>query len=107
MSYSTSEISELTGYAMATISHYLRKTGKKPIDKIAKNELVCDDECLDIIIDRVCQLKQERELAELERLSKVEVEKVDKEEEHPLVTDKRCLRMNYWPETVPKCFEEL
>lgn len=27
------------------------------------------------------------------------------EEEHPLVKDKRCLKMGFWPETVPSCFE--
>ena len=30
---------------------------------------------------------------------------VEKAEEHPLVTDKRCLNFNYWPDTVPKCFK--
>ena len=30
---------------------------------------------------------------------------VEKAEDHPLVTDERCLRLNYWPDTVPKCFE--
>lgn len=103
MSYTTSEISDLTGYNMSTVSQYLRKSGKKPIDKVDKNELVWDDECLDIIVDRVTQLKEERELYELTH--KPEPEKVEKEEDHPLVTDKRCLRMNYWPDTVPKGFE--
>lgn len=28
-------------------------------------------------------------------------------EEHPLVTDLRCLELNFWPETQPKCFEDL
>ena len=27
------------------------------------------------------------------------------EEEHPLVKDKRCLKLGFWPETVPSCFE--
>ena len=27
-------------------------------------------------------------------------------EEHPLVTDERCLKFNYWPDVVPSCFEE-
>ena len=33
--------------------------------------------------------------------------KVDKSDDHPLVTDPRCLRLNWWPETMPKCFEDL
>lgn len=31
---------------------------------------------------------------------------VDKSE-HPLVTDERCFKLSYWPDTVPKCFEDL
>lgn len=27
-------------------------------------------------------------------------------DQHPLVTDKRCLDMNYWPETIPLVFKE-
>lgn len=26
---------------------------------------------------------------------------------HPLVTDDRCFNINWWPETTPKCFEDL
>jgi hypothetical protein len=28
------------------------------------------------------------------------------EEDHTLVTDKRCLELNYWPDVVPECFKE-
>ena len=31
----------------------------------------------------------------------------EEKENHPLVTDLRCLKLNYWPETKPKCFEVL
>lgn len=27
--------------------------------------------------------------------------------EHPLVTDERWLRLNNWPDIVPKCFEDM
>lgn len=26
---------------------------------------------------------------------------------HPLVTDDRCFKLSYWPEVMPKCFEDL
>lgn len=29
------------------------------------------------------------------------------EKEHPLVKDKRCLQLGYWPDIVPKCFEDI
>ena len=28
-------------------------------------------------------------------------------EDHSLVTDKRCLDLNYWPDTIPDCFKEV
>lgn len=103
MSYSTSEISEITGYNITMVSHYLRRSGIKPVGKIDKNELIWEDECLDIIFNRVEEVKKKKELFELSH--KPEPEKVDKEEDHPLVTDKRCLRMNYWPEMMPMGYE--
>lgn len=42
-------------------------------------------------------------------LLQAEIEKIQGgvETEHPLVTDKRCLKMNYWPNVVPRCFEDI
>ena len=34
------------------------------------------------------------------------VEEVAALEDHSLVTDKRCLDLNYWPDVVPVCFKE-
>lgn len=33
--------------------------------------------------------------------------KIDKPDDHPLVIDQRCLRLNWWPKIMPKCFEDL
>ena len=33
--------------------------------------------------------------------------KTEDEELHPLVTDKKWLKLNNWPDTVPRCFEDL
>ena len=30
----------------------------------------------------------------------------EKAEDHPLVTDKRCLKLNWWPDIIPDCFKE-
>ena len=39
---------------------------------------------------------------------KIPVEMLNSSEnEHPLVTDKRCLKLNYWPDVVPSCFQDL
>jgi hypothetical protein len=37
----------------------------------------------------------------------VEEEKQNSEGNHPLVTDKRFLQLSFFPDVVPKCFEEL
>lgn len=34
-------------------------------------------------------------------------DKDESEDEHPLVTDKRCLRLSWFPDVLPKCFEDL
>ena len=42
---------------------------------------------------------------EVKRL--VEEDKDAMQESHPLVTDKRCFRLSWWPNIVPSCFEDL
>lgn len=39
-------------------------------------------------------------------IKKEQMEKNADSSEHPLVTDKRCLDFNYWPDVVPVCFKE-
>ena len=53
---------------------------------------------------------KEREAKGLQRLEaeptvKYSIEELKKL--HPLVTDERCFQLSYWPETLPKCFEDL
>lgn len=38
---------------------------------------------------------------------KVQKEKNNDMDEHPLVTDKRCLDLNWWPDITPSCFADL
>lgn len=37
--------------------------------------------------------------------SELELQAEESEDAHPLVTDKRCLNLNYWPDSVPACFK--
>lgn len=73
------------------------------------SELVKDNRNKGVLMFSYEGLRQCRE--ELER-REAQIEKpaprpatVASAEEHPLVTDERCLNLNYWPETVPACFE--
>ena len=42
---------------------------------------------------------------EIKRL--IKEDKVAMYESHPLVKDKRCFRLSWWPNIVPSCFEDL
>ena len=42
---------------------------------------------------------------EVKRL--VEEDRIAMYESHPLVKDKKCFRLSWWPNTVPTCFEDL
>lgn len=46
--------------------------------------------------------KKKQSLVKIERTP----EEAEKLEDHSLVTDKRCLSLNYWPDVIPNCFEE-
>ena len=41
------------------------------------------------------------------KAEETEKETVDLEGLHPLVTDKRCLKLGYWPDVIPDCFKEV
>lgn len=152
--YSTTELSNLTGYTNSTISIILKKHNIKAIKEGYKGVKYWDESCLDIIrkekdkkqhketialttlitafnipvaeirsilysngIEPVetrtsplyCYIKNETYPIESKEviaqyLSRV---RIDDENEHPLVTDKRWLVLNKWPDIVPKCFEDL
>lgn len=55
------------------------------------------------------EAKKSKERQAIIRQKLLEKELTDEEAEtlHPLVTDKRCLNLNWWPDVVPECFKEL
>ena len=50
--------------------------------------------------------EKKRKTIALKKISLVREDKVEDSEAHPLVTDKRCLNFNWWPDVVPDCFKE-
>ncbi len=52
--------------------------------------------------------REEAAKAALLKAQKAEEETsgADDADAHPLVTDKRCLNINYWPDVIPDCFKE-
>ena len=59
--------------------------------------------------DALALCREELERREAKKRAKTPAVKIDVEAlkaEHPLVTDERCLKLSYWPETIPACLEE-
>ena len=42
----------------------------------------------------------------LKKVTLIREEETTGAEDHPLVTDKRWLKLNEWPDTIPDCFKE-
>lgn len=50
--------------------------------------------------------REETKKNELLKMQSEETAGAEKAEDHPLVTDKRCLKLNWWPDIIPDCFKE-
>ena len=148
MSYTTTELAELSGYTPATIIKLLEERVYKTLDIQHHGLKVWEDECLQILMDKrntviekttismsTLSLKTKMSYPEIRKVltdngieplftnvHRVEVfpyialdvmqnyiadQKEDKADLHPLVTDKRCLKFTWFPDVVPKCFEDL
>ena len=153
MTYTSTELSELTGFNLSQVSTYLHGAGYNPVGVVGKNQNVWQEECLETLMQKKHQIKVRdtilltslstafntttdniRSILESKSITPVEVTmntvtgnkieryeievkeilveyfesmKMDSEDEHPLVTDKRCLRLAWFPDIVPKCFEDL
>ena len=59
--------------------------------------------------DALARCREELERRENAEKAKQEIGRAELEAaqaEHPLVTDPRCLKLSYWPDVMPACFEE-
>ena len=146
MTYTTTQLTELTDRSAATIITWLSQKGMQPIGIGEYQVKIWPQESLQIIQDKIESLNHKpdtiaassllhkcgvdlqtvRTVAQMYGLQPiwkgkteiydydivdyisqyVEQNKVDNGN-HPLVTDKRCLRLGWFPDTVPKCFEDL
>ena len=76
------------------------------------NELVKDARGRKVLVfthDALARCREElerRENAENAKRETVRAELEAAQAEHPLVTDPRCLKLSYWPDVTPACFEE-
>lgn len=153
MTYTTNDLSKLSGYSPSTICSHLHRSGFEPVGIAGINQNVWSEECLAALLKK--KRIQEREstilltsLATMFNMSVPEVRKIlsdkdikpvmvernelngglverydsavreviakhlddlkmDNANDHPLVTDERCLKTNWFPDVVPECFKDI
>lgn len=100
--FTTSEVAKMAGITEAAVrSFVLRFNIEVEISKTKKSRAAFYSwKSTQLIIDLA---KRRRKPSEVK---KDLVEKKADSSEHPLVTDKRCLDFNYWPDIVPVSFKE-
>lgn len=59
-----------------------------------------------LIKERVEMRRNKATKKALKKEPEITEEEVAALEDHSLVTDRRCLNLNYWPDVVPVCFKE-
>ena len=108
--FTTSELRDATGYSAPSISRLALQSGfgtvvpaKTGTDSVWPLEfymwLKKHKARIDLEHQRIA--KRKAKLVEEENKNIAEMKR-----EHPLVTDERCFKLNYWPETVPNCLED-
>lgn len=106
--YTTKQLAELLGTTSSCISNMAIRYNipkkvliaeKARVAYFSKESLEQFRNILDEMQDKRAKWEQKRTeaTAELEEAETL----------HPLVTDKRCLNLNWWPDIVPECFKEL
>ena len=107
--YTTKQVAELTGVSSSCISNIaLRYKIEKKI-VIAEKARVAyfSKENFEKIRDILDEMQDKRAKWEQKKAEATAAELEEAEALHPLVTDKRCLNLNWWPDVVPECFKEL
>jgi predicted transcriptional regulator len=106
--YTTRQLAELLGTSSSCISNIAIRYNipkkvliaeKARVAYFSKESLEKFRNILDEMQDKRAKWKQKK----TEAAAALE----EAETLHPLVTDKRCLNLNWWPDVVPECFKEL
>ena len=106
--YTTKQLAELLGTSSSCISNIAIRYNIPKKVLIAEKARVAyfSKESLEKFRNILDEMQDKR--AKWEQ-KKTEATAALEEEEalHPLVTNKRCLNLNWWPDVVPECFKEL
>lgn len=107
--FTTEDIALLSGYSKEGVRGIMAKLGFKPKIRPTKTsrEGVWDYTAYKALMEWANYHNEKR--AKLEAMKKTESTKTLEQlkAEHPLVSDDRCFKLSWWPDTVPDCFKEL
>lgn len=107
--YSTAEIAEMldcTTSVIRNITSYYHITAEKRTQKKNVRMVLYSYESFKLIKE-YREARRDKEKRRMIKESPVMTEEeIAALEDHSLVIDKRCLDFNYWPDTVPACFQE-
>ena len=82
-----------------------------------KHEIVTTKQSRAIVIDydsfrlvKEIHEEKEKKKEQAKKAAQLKAQKPEEDvtsaEDHPLVKDKRCLKLSWWPDIVPNCFDE-
>ena len=109
--YTVQETADLLEASCDEVRKYIvyRNIPHKVIRTKESRAIILDYDAVRLIKEyHEAKLKKREETKKNELLKKQSEETADTEkaEDHPLVTDKRCLKLNWWPDIIPDCFKE-
>ena len=109
--YTVQETADLLEASCDEVRKYIvyRNIPHKVIRTKESRAIILDYDAVRLIKEyHEAKLKKREETKKNELLKKQSEETAgtEKAEDHPLVTDKRCLELSWWPDVVPDCFKE-
>ena len=107
--YTTQQVADLAGVSPSCVCNTAIRNNIYKIVRPAEKSRVAfyPKESAEKIIEIIRTRRDKRYKVAVKKAEETEKETLDLAELHPLVTDKRCLNIRYWPDITPKCFADL
>lgn len=107
--YTTQQVADLAGVSTSCVCNIATRNNIYRIVRPAEKSRVAfyPKESAEKIIEIISTRRDKRYKATVKKAEETEKETLDLAEIHPLVKDKRCLHLSYWPDITPKCFKDL
>jgi predicted transcriptional regulator len=107
--YTTKQLAELLGISSSCVNNIAIRYNIPKKVLIAERARVAyfSKDSLEKFRNILDEMQDKRSKWEQKKAEATAAELEEAETLHPLVTDKRCLNLNWWPDVVPECFKEL